>query len=169
VHLQTQQNLENQQKTTHLKTELRGAGLFCYLITIFRIRIAESVSATTNTTVIIFCSLLLLLVPAAVDLHGMKTMPGTINFLAIGYYGVFATVFAYLLWTAAVGEVSGATAGAATAAMPASALFLAAIILEEPLLWYHLVGCLMIVVGIVVTTNQPQELKTIPVRDRSSR
>jgi drug/metabolite transporter (DMT)-like permease len=124
------------------------------LFTIFRKRIAESVSATTNTTVLIFCSLLLLIFPAIWDLSTMTSLPNPTALLAIGYYGVFATVIAYLLWTSAVGKVSGATAGAATAAMPASSLILAALLLGEQLHWYHLAGCLMIVAGILVTTIQ---------------
>ncbi len=123
------------------------------LFTIFRKRISESVSATTNTTVLIFCSLLLLFVPALWDISTMKSLPDTMALLAIGYYGVFATVVAYLLWTYAVGKVSGATAGVTTAAMPATSVILAALVLGEQVYWYHLVGCLMIIAGILVTTG----------------
>lgn len=159
---------------------LIGAAVTCEaLFTIFRKKIADSVSAITNTTVLIFCSLVLLLVPAALDLRTMPSVPSPDALLAIVYYGVFATVVAYLLWTAGVGRVSGAVAGAATAAMPASSVLLAALILGEQIHWYHLAGCLMIVLGILVTTLCPgRRIKTvreiaaippIPVRDRSSR
>jgi len=124
------------------------------LFTIFRKRIAESVSAITNTTVLIFCSLLLLIFPAIWDMRSMTSIPTFEALMAIGYYGIFATVIAYLLWTSAVGRVSGAIAGATTAAMPASSLILAALILGEQIRWYHLAGCLMIVAGILVTTMQ---------------
>lgn len=142
---------------------LIGVAVVCEaLFTIFRKRIAESVSAITNTTVLIFCSLLMLVVPAAFDLRTMHSIPSTEALLAIVYYGVFATVLAYVLWTAGVGKVSGATAGAATAAMPASSVLLAALILGERIHWYHLVGCLMIVLGILVTTLCPGwRIKTI--------
>ncbi len=132
---------------------LIGAAVICEsLFTIFRKRVAESVSATTNTMVLIFCSLLLLLIPAARDVYSMESLPAPEVFVAIIYYGVFATVIAYLLWTSAVGKVSGATAGITTAAMPASSVILATLILDEKLHWSHLVGCLLIVAGIVVTT-----------------
>ena len=123
------------------------------LFTIFRKRIAHTVSATTNTAVLIFCSLLLLAIPAAWDGLNMTGGVSAKAMLAIGYYGVFATVIAYLLWTAAVGQVNGATAGAATAAMPASSVLLAVLILGEPLHWHHLAGCLLIVAGILVTSG----------------
>jgi drug/metabolite transporter (DMT)-like permease len=125
------------------------------LFTIFRKRICHSVSAITNTAVLIFCSLLLLIVPAVMEFRAMNSRLSTEAILAIVYYGVFATVLAYLLWTAAVGQVSGATAGAATAAMPASSMILAVLVLGEPLYWHHLVGCLLIVSGILLTTIQP--------------
>lgn len=134
------------------------------LFTIFRKRISASVSATTNTTVLIFCSLLLLLFPAIWDLYYMTMIPNVTALIAIGYYGIFATVIAYLLWTFAVGKVSGATAGATTAAMPASSLLLAALILGEQIHWYHLTGCLMIVTGILVTTMQgSKKTDTTPI------
>lgn len=129
-----------------------GAVVSEALFTIFRKKIADSVSAVTNTTVLIFCSLLLLLLPALFDLRTMQSIPSRETLLAIVYYGVFATVCAYLLWTAAVGKVSGATAGATTAAMPASSCILAVWLIGEQIYWQHAVGCLLIVIGILVTT-----------------
>ncbi len=133
---------------------LVGAAVVCEaLFTIFRKRIAQSVSATVNTAVLIFCSMLLLAAPAAWDLSRMAAGVPPEALLAIVYYGVFATVIAYLLWTGAVGQVNGATAGAATAAMPASAVMLAVVVLGEQLHWQHLAGCLLIVAGILMTSG----------------
>lgn len=140
------------------------------LFTIFRKRICHSVSATTNTAVLIFCSLLLLAVPAVLELRTMTSMPSTEALLAIVYYGVFATVLAYLLWTGAVGKVSGATAGAATAAMPASSVILAVVVLGEAPHWQHLAGCLLIVGGILVTSLRPAVgVRITPAGDRNNR
>jgi drug/metabolite transporter (DMT)-like permease len=132
---------------------LVGAAVVCEaLFTIFRKKIADSVSPITNTTVLIFCSLLLLFIPAVFEFRAMDKMPPPEALQAIIYYGVFATVLAYLLWTAGVGKVSGATAGAVTAVMPASSVLLASLILGEKIYWYHMAGCLMIIAGILVTT-----------------
>lgn len=148
-----------------------GAAVVCEaLFTIFRKRICHSVSATTNTAVLIFCSLLLLAVPAAVQFGTVSVRLSTEALLAIVYYGVFATVLAYLLWTSAVGKVNGATAGAATAAMPASSVILAVLILGESPYWHHLVGCLLIVGGILVTSVRPSvSVRIIPAGDRNNR
>jgi drug/metabolite transporter (DMT)-like permease len=157
---------------------LVGAAVVCEaLFTIFRKKIADSVSAITNTTVLIFCSLLLLVVPAAFEFRTMDNMPPPEALLAIVYYGVFATVLAYLLWTAGVGRVSGATAGAVTAVMPASSVLLASLILGETIYWYHMAGCLMIIAGILVTTmrfaisldGKAKMLRLIPATDRNNR
>ena len=148
---------------------LVGAAVVCEaLFTIFRKRICHSVSAITNTAVLIFCSLLLLAAPAVMEFGAMTTGLSTAAVLAIIYYGVFATVLAYLLWTAAVGKVSGATAGAATAAMPASSVLLAVLVLGEPPHWQHLVGCLLIVGGILVTSWRPPA-RLNPAANRSNR
>lgn len=150
---------------------LVGAAVVCEaLFTIFRKRICHSVSAITNTAVLIFCSLLLLAVPAALEAGTLTIHLSAGALLAIVYYGVFATVLAYLLWTAAVGQVSGATAGAATAAMPASSVVLAVLVLGETPYWQHLVGCLLIVSGIFVTSmRQSAHAGTIPAGGRNSR
>jgi drug/metabolite transporter (DMT)-like permease len=146
---------EGQERSTLSGCLLILAAVVCEaLFTIFRKRVAASVSAITNTAVLIFCSLLLLLIPA---LRDIVTLEGTIPpsaFPAIIYYGLFATVIAYLLWTSAVGKVSGALAGAATAAMPASSVILGALILGESLHWQHVAGCTMIIAGILITTLQ---------------
>lgn len=135
---------------------LVGAAVCCEaLFTIFRKRISESVSATTNTTVLLFCSLLLVFSPAIHESLQMNGMPGRGATLAILYYGMFATVLAYLLWTSAVVRVNGAVAGAATAAMPASSLLLGALVLGEPITWPHLAGCLLIMTGIMITSGKP--------------
>ena len=158
-------------KDNLLGSLLVGAAVVCEaLFTIFRKRICHSVSATTNTAVLIFCSLLMLAVPAAIEAATMTEWLSPEALLAIVYYGVFATVLAYLLWTAAVGRVSGATAGAATAAMPASSVILAALLLGEPPYWQHLAGCLLIVGGILVTAGRPPvRVNAIPAADRNSR
>ncbi len=120
--------------------------------------------------VLIFCSLLLLAVPAVLKLRTMTSLPSTEALLAIVYYGVFATVLAYLLWTGAVGKVSGATAGAATAAMPASSVILAVLVLGEAPHWQHLAGCLLIVGGILVTFLRPAVgVRITPAGDRNNR
>lgn len=141
------------------------------LFTIFRKRICHSVSAVTNTAVLIFCSLLLVAVPAALEFGAMNTMPATAAIVAIGYYGVFATALAYILWTGAVGKVSGATAGAATAAMPASSVVLAILVLGEEPHWQYLAGCLLIIAGILATSAaRPVLVKRIsPEGGRNSR
>lgn len=150
---------------------LVGCAVVCEaLFTIFRKRVADSISATTNTTVLIFCSLLLLALPAGWELYHLNSTIGPEACYAIAYYGIFATVLAYLLWTAAVGKVSGAIAGASTAAMPASAVILAAVILGEEIHWQHLAGCLMIIIGILVTTCFSGRGKAaIPAADCSNR
>lgn len=119
------------------------------LFSVFRKRIATTVSATANTVVLVFCALVTVLPLALLDLLQHPAPPTTADLLAILYYGAIATVVAYLLWTGAVGSVSGVTAGITTAAMPASAVLLSACVLNEPLASTQLAGCLLVVLGIV--------------------
>jgi drug/metabolite transporter (DMT)-like permease len=119
------------------------------LFSIWRKRIAATVSATANTVVLVFCAMVTLLPMALLDLLHNPALPTTADILAILYYGAIATVVAYILWTGAVGSVSGVTAGITTAAMPVSAVLLSALLLGEPLSALQLSGCLLVVSGIV--------------------
>lgn len=119
------------------------------LFSIWRKRIAATVSATANTAVLIFCALVAVFPLALLDALHHPVAPTTADILAILYYGAVATVVAYILWTGAVGSVSGVTAGITTAAMPASAVLLSALVLNEPLSSAQLSGCLLVVLGII--------------------
>lgn len=143
------------------------------LFTVFRKRVAGSVAAVTNTTVLIFCSLVLLAPPAFIEWHGMLSplaIFDSTSMLAILYYGIFATVVAYLLWTGAVGKVSGAVAGATTAVMPASSVLLAGVVLGEEILPRHLVGCVCIMTGIFISScPRMRPARFIPAAGRKDR
>ncbi len=119
------------------------------LFSIWRKRIAATVSATANTVVLVFCALVTVFPLALLDAQHHPALPTTTDLLAILYYGAIATVVAYILWTGAVGSVSGVTAGITTAAMPASAVALSALLLNEPLSSLQLSGCLLVVLGII--------------------
>lgn len=150
---------------------LVGGAVLCEaLFTIFRKRISASVAATTNTFVLIFCSLVLLAPPAAVELTRGNLSPSASDILAVIYYGAFATVVAYLLWTAAVGQVSGMMAGVATAAMPVTSVFLAMMVLGERPHLLHFAGALLVIVAILVLALAPSPLASaIRGADRNSK
>jgi len=126
-----------------------GAVISEGLFSIWRKRIAATVSATANTVVLVFCALVMVSPLALMDLLCHPAVPTTADLLAILYYGAVATVVAYLLWTGAVGSVSGITAGITTAAMPVSAVVLSYLVLDEPLSSMQLSGCLLVVLGVI--------------------
>lgn len=72
---------------------------------------------------------------------------------AVGYYGLFVTVGAYLLWFAGITKVRAATAGAFTALMPVSALLLAALILGERVGPGQAAGCVLVFGGILLLSR----------------
>lgn len=127
-----------------------GAVVAEALFTIFRKKVADQVSAVTNTSGVVFISLVMLAPFAAWECQTRPIALDLISLLSIAYYGVFATVIAYLLWTYGVGKVSGEAAGVATAAMPASSVLLAALLLGESVTRQHLVGCAMVMAGIAL-------------------
>jgi drug/metabolite transporter (DMT)-like permease len=131
------------------------------LFTIWRKRVAATVSATVNTAILISCALVTVLPLALWDARSISSVPSPMELAAILYYGAIATVLAYLLWTGAVGKVSGAAAGVTSAAMPAAAVLLAALMLGESLRAGQFFGCGVVILGIV--------LASLPSRRESAR
>lgn len=70
---------------------------------------------------------------------------------AIAYVAIFPSILAYMLFNAAVAHVGAATAGQTISLMPLFGAVLAALILNEPLLPYHLAGMAMILAGVVLS------------------
>ncbi|SFC60294.1 Permease of the drug/metabolite transporter (DMT) superfamily [Bacillus sp. 491mf] len=69
------------------------------------------------------------------------------------YTGIVITVLAVLLMNQGLEVVSAGTAAVFTALMPISTVVLSALILHEPLFWYHIFGMLLVMGGIFVITN----------------
>lgn len=125
------------------------------LFSIFRKRVAATVSPDVNTAVLVSCALLAALPLAILDVAQFSGHVTPALLAAIIYYGAVATVLAYLFWTNGVGKVSAATAGITCAAMPVSTLILSALILGESLAAPHLWGCGAVALGIIVAALPP--------------
>jgi drug/metabolite transporter (DMT)-like permease len=83
---------------------------------------------------------------------------------AIVYFGVFPAVLAYLFWNRGVAEVGPAKASLFIHLMPVFGTLLAIVFLGESLHVFHVVGFVLIMVGIVLTTVDPRQ-KRFPPRD----
>nr|WP_028056147.1 DMT family transporter [Sphingobium bisphenolivorans] len=70
---------------------------------------------------------------------------------AIAYVAIFPSILAYMLFNGAVARVGAATAGQTISLMPLFGAVLAALILGEPLLSYHLAGMAMISGGVLLS------------------
>jgi drug/metabolite transporter (DMT)-like permease len=70
---------------------------------------------------------------------------------AFAYVAIFPSILAYLLFNAAVACVGASTAGQTISLMPLLGAVLAALILDEPLFGYHLMGMIMILGGVLLS------------------
>lgn len=71
----------------------------------------------------------------------------------IAYVAIFPSVIAYFLYNAAVARAGPAIAGQAITLMPPVGAVLAALLLAEPLHWYHGVGLALILAGIALSAR----------------
>ncbi len=68
----------------------------------------------------------------------------------VGYYSVFVTVVAFLLWARGVARVPASAASVFTGVLPISALGLSHLVLRESVTVAHLLAATLVVAGIVV-------------------
>jgi drug/metabolite transporter (DMT)-like permease len=107
----------------------------------------------TFLTAIIAIGLLPLAVLYAWDLAaGHRFALNATNLAAIGYVALFPSVLAYVFWNRAVAEMGPNRTGQYLHLMPAFGAALAIVLLGERLQAFHLVGAVMIAVGIVLAT-----------------
>ena len=109
--------------------------------------------AKTFLAAIIAIGLLPLAVLYAWDLAaGHRFALNATNLAAIGYVALFPSVLAYVFWNRAVAEMGPNRTGQYLHLMPAFGAGLAILLLGERLQGFHLVGAVMIAVGIVLAT-----------------
>ena len=107
----------------------------------------------TFLTAIIAIGLLPLAALYAWDLAaGHRFALNATNLAAIGYVALFPSVLAYVFWNRAVAEMGPNRTGQYLHLMPAFGAALAILLLGERLQGFHLVGAVMIAVGIVLAT-----------------
>ena len=76
------------------------------------------------------------------------------SWLAIGYVGLFPSLIAYLCFNRGVELLGAAPAGLYLNIMPVIGAALAALFLGEAIRWYHLVGMVLIGVGILCSAGR---------------
>jgi Integral membrane protein DUF6. len=72
---------------------------------------------------------------------------------SIGYVGVLASVVAFVAWNSGIRSVGAQVGGQFIHLMPVFSTILAVLFLKEHLQGYHLLGILLIVVGIIFATD----------------
>lgn len=85
------------------------------------------------------------------------------GWVAIGYYGVFVTVFAFFLWFHGLKTVGASTAAAFMGVLPISAVLLSYALLGEAIGPHHLVGIACILAGIALTAVGPPPTRATPL------
>jgi len=90
---------------------------------------------------------------------GKTFEPGPHSLAAIAYAGIFAALLGFMFWNRAVAVVGGNTAGMFMNLMPAMGTLLAILFLGEQPHLFQLVGILLILGGVALTTRQQRSLQ----------
>ncbi|GAA4276737.1 DMT family transporter [Aquimarina mytili] len=118
------------------------------LFTIFRKK-TQQIPAIHGSFHIIWIGLLFSVPFAFIDVDFTAVANYTMHdFLPIFYYGIFGSVISFFLWFNGVSKVSASIAGLFTGIMPVSAVILSFLLLDETIVWYHIVGIVLVLIGI---------------------
>lgn len=86
-------------------------------------------------------------------LHGATVIWSTQTLLTFAYVGTLPSVAAYYFYNVAVAHVGAARAGSFIHLMPAFGALLSVLFLGEHIYWFHFLGIVAILCGVVVSTR----------------
>lgn len=86
---------------------------------------------------------------------GQVLKPNAASILGLVYMGVIATVLGYIFWNGATQKIGAARSGPFMYLMLVFTPLLSIVFLGERLHLYHVVGAVLIIAGIVLTTRSP--------------
>ncbi|MDQ4045413.1 MAG: DMT family transporter [Chloroflexota bacterium] len=115
---------------------------------------APSLRPVPMATLVTVYGFLLFLPLAATDIGDLR--PGEIpvsGWLALLYLALIVTVVAFALWFQGLQRVPASMAGAFTGMIPVGTILATAIFLDEPVTLLHVLGVVVVVVGIVLVTQ----------------
>ena len=131
-----------------------GAVIGEAFFTIFRKPISPKIDALSGTTYVILFGFIMFLPFAIYEAIDFQFSNISIaGWLAMLYYGVVYTVISFILWFKGVMKVEASTAGVFTALMPISAIILSNLILDEKIYWFHGLGAILVLAGILLSIN----------------
>jgi len=87
------------------------------------------------------------------ELAAGQTMPLTWDgFLALGYITIFPSIIAYAAWSESVARIGPSVTGLSIHMVPIFAPTLAWVALSESVAWYHPIGFVLILSGVLIAT-----------------
>lgn len=123
------------------------------LLTVLRKITVGSISPIKGTTFVCLFSFVLFLPFSIKEAAIFDFRQVSLNqWLMLAYFGIIVTAAAYILWFKGVSAVPASTAAVYTACMPVSAVLLSYLILNEPFSWTHVLGILLAVSGMLLTS-----------------
>ena len=86
---------------------------------------------------------------------GKFVQPTLFTILALAYVSIFPSILAYLCFTRGVELIGGVRAGIFMHLIPLFGALMAIMLLGEPLGMYHVVGFILIIAGVALTSRKP--------------
>lgn len=116
----------------------------------YLIKNAFVIKPLPHTFLVIIIAMLLCIIPSLFE----NPITAIINlaitdYLAIIWYGVFATVIAFIFWYAGISRSTAFNAAVCSGLMPLSSLLLSIVLLGERVSYQQLIGALLIILAII--------------------
>jgi len=127
--------------------------VFCEALFSIMSKVAcKPVSALYRTAIITFYAFLLLLPFSIYDgLYYDWTRINSSSIFCVFYYGVFVSFLSYVLWFKGIERVQASSSAVFTSIVPVSSIILSALVLNDSILFVHIIGLICIISGIFVS------------------
>lgn len=120
---------------------------------------SEEVTPVTITALVSFFGFIMFLPFSIYEANSFNFATVTLSdWMGILYYGIIGTAFSLVIWHQGVSEVQASTAAVFTSFIPVSTVLLSYLILKEPFAWSHLIGIILVLIGIALISKRTQDV-----------
>lgn len=124
------------------------------LFLLLRKFISKNASSLTVSFMVSVSGMFLFLPQSVMEIFDKRVIDFNLwNIIILFYYGAFITSFSYILWFSGINKLSAEEASPMTGVLPVSSVLLSFIFLGEKIYAQHILGCLFVAFGVMITSG----------------
>jgi drug/metabolite transporter (DMT)-like permease len=131
--------------------------------TLFAKNLKNDISPLVLTFLTAVISIFLFIIPTLFEMNNLHLEKTRLTaWIALIWWGLAGMGIASILWFDGIKSASGSVAGGFMSVMYVSALLLSYVILSEQFMWIHMVGFILVFIGVIlVSMSHAEEMEKV--------